>query len=294
MILDEYFSEIEINGSSRLRSPIQQQKLLSNHLVWNKNSKSAESLDKKLSSSSSNIFRNSRHNSRNASRLDSESIIARAISPGIHLMQNEPTRSRSSYVTSDFRQTNDSYKQDLQYNLIKENKLANINQIINSNINNNQASSLSYKPISNNNHTRNYSPISNEFRPNAQKTPSKYTSYVSIGADRKPTDKSEYNLDLNDYNRINKAYNQTSSSDFYSIANAKSEYDFDSASKVTGRYDMSGFDTPSDLNSNKHNKIVGGIKVLPHFTYHDNEYNLIDNSDKVFKHQQGVTIKTFF
>ena len=98
LYLADYFSEIEINGGSRIRSPIEEQKLLSNHLVWNKNSKSAESLDKKLASSSSNYFSNSRNTSRNASRnasrLDSESVIARAISPGIHLMNKiEPTRS---------------------------------------------------------------------------------------------------------------------------------------------------------------------------------------------------------
>lgn len=92
-------------------TPEDQGRMLSNHLIWNKHSKSAESIDNKKSfqESYANMFQR-QHQSSN-SNFESGSFIARAISPGIHL-RNSPQppvqnvndnqfRSQSSYFNSE-------------------------------------------------------------------------------------------------------------------------------------------------------------------------------------------------
>lgn len=138
--------------------------MLSNHLVWNKYSKSAESLDNKnkFHSSSSNVFIQQRHGS-TRSNLNSDSVVARAVSPGHHLTP-EPFKSRSGHF--DYKPVSEATR-DFQYNYIKDNKIgANINSIINSNSHVvKQSTAYSYTPVTNNdihsqnNKVRSYSPI---------------------------------------------------------------------------------------------------------------------------------------
>lgn len=99
-------------------TPEYQGRLLSNHLVWNKHSKSAESLDNKklFQESYANMFqRQQQPSSSYHTKCESGSLIARAISPGIHL-RNSPQpvqnindnqfRSQSSFFSNERRTDN--------------------------------------------------------------------------------------------------------------------------------------------------------------------------------------------
>ncbi len=296
--------------------------MFANHLVWNKNSKSAESLDtKKFHSSSTNLAYKQQPQYRSRSNFESGSFMARTVSPGHDLRRNsDEYRSRSGQFEFNSRQSD--LTRDFEYNYVKENKIgANINSIINSN-NHLATTSISYTPVSNGNiiKPRSYSPILSainkaSFERSQDKSNSNlFKSYVTITRDGPPQifiGKDHYN----DYNRLNLINNNnfanqfTNSSEFLSQvsrSNTESESKIlsskvDYYANAEDRVHLKSYEERFNEQKRKEEmekKIVGGIKVYPTIPRDhkqaeiirqvnrlkelENEYNFID-SDKTFR-----------
>jgi len=297
--------------------------MFANHLVWNKNSKSAESLDvKKFNSSSSNLVHRQHQQPqyRSRSNFESDSLVARAVSPGHHLSRNsDEFRSRSGQFEYNSRQYKEQeVTRDFQYNYIKDNKIgANINSIINSN-SHLPAASFSYTPISSGNagKLRSYSPILSAInkasfeRNQANSNSNVFKSYVTVTSDGPPQVYTGKDHLVNDYSRLNANNSRfTNSSEFLSQvsrSNTESESNKILSSKVdyfanaNDQVHLKSYEERFNEQKRKEEmekRIVGGIKVYPTIPRDhkqaeiirqvnklkelENEYNFIE-SDKTF------------
>ena len=267
-------SEDEIRFSRKIKSPVEDANLLSNHLVWNKISKSAESLDKR--SPTTHMFCPSPARS----HFESESIIARAISPGLPLKESQQFAYKPSLTD-----------RDTSFGLNRDHKIAsNINSIINTNRNFNRTTSTSStekKLESNEIKIRISPPIlsdCNKFNEGSTNSNNRFTSFVAIGNDSS----SNFSSSVLNANNLAKVSKLSSGSDEYQSHSQRNmvksgETDFKSTKSATNSVEhFKSYHEEISANvengtkaSNHHCKRVGGIKVFPTLPHEHKQAALI-------------------